>query len=274
MYHQSDLIYRYDGSFDGLLCCVFESYEKKEIPMNILLSDASQTLLFSDKTISTDLEKANRVLSSIPQKIGVRALDFIRHAFLTCFSQKELYILLFLRLGYAHGPAVMSMLTHDVVNTLCKAVKHLEKESHLLKGFLHFSVFDNVLVGEIEPKNYVLPLLTQHFCERYPEERFLIYDKTHAMGLIYQPYQSSVIPIESLELPAADAAEQTFRELWQLFYNTIAIESRYNPKCRMNLMPKRYWAYMTEFGRTKKAIPPQLPRVSEKLINVPKLITE
>lgn len=269
MPNQSDLIYRYDGSFDGLLCCVFESYEKKEIPLNILVPDASQSQLFSGKVIPTDLPKAGRVLASIPQKMGTSALDFVRHAFLTCLAQKELYILLFLRLGYHYGPAVMNMLTNDVVHTLFKAVKHLNKESHLLKGFLRFSIFNNVLVGEIAPKNYVLPLLVQHFCERYPEERFLIHDKTHGMGLVYQPYQSAVIPIGTLEMPEADEEEQMFRELWRLFYDTIAIQGRYNPECRMSHMPKRYWKYMTEFGGPQKNIPSKLPGFSGKLLSIP-----
>ncbi|HWR45556.1 hypothetical protein [Sporomusa sp.] len=112
MHNQSDLIYRYDGSFDGLLCCVFESYEKKEIPMDILLPDTSQPLLFSVKEIPTDLQKASRVLASIPKKLGTVALNFVRHAFLTCLVQKELNILLFLRLGYRHGPSVINMLTN------------------------------------------------------------------------------------------------------------------------------------------------------------------
>ena len=248
MFNQSNLIYRYDGSFDGLLCCVFESYNNKEIPMDILLPNTPQTLLFQTKEIATDSQKASRVLASIPKKIGVHALDFVRHAFLTCFTQKELYILLFLRMGYRYGPSVMGMLTDDVVNKLVKTVKHLNNESHLLKGFLRFSIFNNVLVAEIEPKNYVLPLLTQHFCERYPEERFLIYDKTHGMALAYQPYQSAVISIEALEMPEPDEEEESFRELWRLFYDTIEIQARHNPQCRMSHMPKRYWKNMTEFG--------------------------
>ncbi|MBC8014371.1 MAG: TIGR03915 family putative DNA repair protein [Sporomusaceae bacterium] len=252
MFNQSNLIYRYDGSFDGLLCCVFESYDKKEIPVDILRPDTTQTLLFPAKEITTDSQKASRVLASISKKIGDQALDLVSHAFLTYFTQKELYILLFLRMGYRYGPSVMSMLTDDIVNTLFKAVKHLDRESHLLKGFVRFSVFSNILVAEIEPKNYVLPLLKQHFCERYPEERFLIYDKTHGMALVYQPYQSTIIPIEALEMPEPDEQEQSFRELWRIFYDTIEIQGRINPKCRMSHMPKRYWKYMTEFGYPQK----------------------
>lgn len=247
----TNVVYQYDGSFDGLLCCVFESYDKKEIPLDIVLPDAAQMMLVPIKSIPTDLEKAKRVLASIPVKIGFSSLDFVRRAFLTYFAQKELYILLFLRLGYRHGYAVMEMLSDDVVHTMVKAVRHLDRESHLFKGFIRFSIFNDILVAEIEPKNYVLPLLLQHFCERYPEERFLIYDKTHGMALVYQPYQSAIIPIDDLSLPEPDEAEESYRALWQVFYNTIEIKGRHNPKCRMNLMPKRYWKYMTEFGNTQ-----------------------
>jgi probable DNA metabolism protein len=263
---QSDLVYYYDGSFDGLLCCVFESYEKREIPLDILLSSAAP-LLFSGKTIATDQHKAGRVVRSIPPKLGTAALHFVRQAFLTCLPRKELYILRFLRLGYRHGPRVMGMLTDEVVQTLFKAVKQLNNESHLLKGFLRFSVFNNVLVGEITPKNCVLPLLSHHFCARYPEERFLILDKTHGMGLLYQPYQARVIPVVDLELPAADEEEQAYRALWQLFYDTIAIKQRYNPVCRMSHMPKRYWQNMTEFGRPENHISPKLTGGGERLLN-------
>lgn len=248
MNHRSNPVYRYDGSFDGLLCCVFESYEQKEIPADVIAPDTPQAMLFPVKDIPTDMEKANRVLTSIPKKIGSAALDFVRHAFLTCLAHKELYILLFLRKGYRCGPAVMSMLTDDTVNALWKAVRHLNKESDLLRGFLRFSLFNNILVAEMEPKNYVLPLLLRHFCARYPEEHFLIYDRTHGMALVYRPYQSAVIPIGDLELPEPDAEEQSFRELWRLFYDTIEVQGRHNPRCRMSHMPKRYWKYMTEFG--------------------------
>lgn len=248
----SNVIYYYDGSFEGLLCCVFESYEKREIPSDILVADTPQTTFLPVKEIYTDLEKADRVLISIPKKISEEALDFIKHAFLTCLPQKEKEILLFLRLGYRVGPQVTNMLADDVVDTLTKAVKHLNNETHLLTGFIRFSDFQGALVAEIEPKNFVLPLLSQHFCERYPEERFLIYDKAHGMALIYQPYHPEIMAIEHLELPEPDEKELFFRDLWKLFYNTIEVEGRHNPKCRMSHMPKRYWKNMTEFGTSHR----------------------
>jgi probable DNA metabolism protein len=246
---RSNLVYHYDGSFDGLLCCVFESYEKKEVPSDIFSPETPQTMLFPVKDIITDIKKSSRVLASIPTKIGAQALEFVQRSFLTCLPQKELYLLLFLRQGFRFGPPVMNMLADDVVNTLFKAVKHFEHESHLLKDFIRFSIFQNALVAEIEPKNIVLPLLTQHFCERYPEERFFIYDKTHGMALLYQPYKPTIISVEELQMPEPDEEEQSIRELWRLFYDTIEIQGRHNPRCRMSHMPKRYWKYLTELDR-------------------------
>lgn len=255
MLDRADLIYRYDGSFEGLLCCVFESYAEKEIPCEILLPDISQGVLFPVKVIATDAKKADRVLASISEKIGASALDLVRHTFLTCLPQKELYILKFLCIGYQHGPRVMDMMTHEVVHTLLKAVKHLKNESQRFKGFLRFSVFNNALVAEIEPKNYVLPMLSRHFSDRYPEEHFLIFDRTHNMALVYRPYESKIVAIESLTLPEPDEEEMAFRQLWRLFYDTIEVEKRNNPKCRMNNMPKRYWKYMTEFAGEQSSVP-------------------
>ena len=151
----SSIVYSYDGSFEGSYA-VCSKVLKKEVPAEVLLKDALRGAL-SRKNITTDLHKSDRVLSAVTEKIGVSALNFVRHAFLTCLPQKERYILLFLRKGFRYGASVMDMLTDDVVNTLFKAVRHLKRESHLLKGFIRFSVFNDVLVAEIEPKNCVLP---------------------------------------------------------------------------------------------------------------------
>lgn len=239
--------YSYDGTFEGLLCCVFESYEKKEMPPAIFGPDEAQTTLFPAREIATDLSKAWRVAASIPRKISGEAQELVRLAFLTCLPQKELYILRFLRLGYRYGGGVVGMLADDTVHALQKAVGQLRNESHLLSGFVRFSVSDGALTAVIGPKNQVLPLLAPHFCARYADEAFLIYDKTHGMALVYQNGRHEIIPVEALTLPEPDEHERGFRRLWRAFYQTIAIRERDNPRCRMTHLPKRYWEYMTEF---------------------------
>ena len=38
---RTDIAYLYDGSYEGFLCCVFESFEKREIPSDILTEDGA-----------------------------------------------------------------------------------------------------------------------------------------------------------------------------------------------------------------------------------------
>ena len=76
----------------------------------------------------------------------------------------------------------------------------------------------------------------------------MIFDENHNAALFHRPGESKIIPLTELTLEAPDEEEQKYRALWQAYYETIAIKARYNPKCRMSHMPKRYWDFMTEFG--------------------------
>ncbi|MEA4902617.1 TIGR03915 family putative DNA repair protein [Desulfitobacterium sp.] len=248
----TDLVYTYDGSFEGLLCCVFESYEKKEIPQNILPPDGQPGLFDACKFIETDHEKAQRVYDSIPIKISLEAQELVKLGFLTCVHQKELLIFRFLRLGYKVGGRIMSMLTDDTVDSLQKAVHHLTFEAHRYKGFIRFSIYNEALVAVIEPKNFVLPVIAAHFANRFRNEVFMIYDKTHKSALIHQARRVEIVEIDDLELPELEEKEAEFRRLWQQYYKTIGIESRYNPRCRMTFMPKRFWNQLTEFYPEKE----------------------
>jgi probable DNA metabolism protein len=49
-----------------------------------------------------------------------------------------------------------------------------------------------------------------------------------------------------VEFPGISVSEARYQALWKRFYDTIAIEGRINPRCRMTHMPKRYWENMLE----------------------------
>ncbi|MEG1878762.1 MAG: TIGR03915 family putative DNA repair protein, partial [Pseudoflavonifractor sp.] len=165
----------------------------------------------------------------------------------TCLPERELCLWRFLEYGYARGPSVVRDLTDDRVSVLTKAVYHLNHEAHLLTGFLRFSQQEGLLCAEIAPKNQVLPLLRTHFCARYAGEAFVIYDRTHRQALFCQPGRWAIVPLAEFQTAAPGREELDYRRLWRRFYDTIAIEGRCNPKCRMSHMPKRYWGTMTEF---------------------------
>ena len=247
-YAQTPVAYTYDGSMAGFFCCVFESVVLRELPSVILPYGQGQPMLIQTKEILSDPDKSRRVRDSIPVRISEEALDLIETVFLSCLEQKELRMLKFLLLAYREGAKVLRMLGHPDVATLLDAEKHLMKEAHLLKGFVRFSDYDGVLAAHISPKNFVLPFLANHFCERFAEEEFILYDKVHKAALLYQNHRRSIVRLEEMPFPQAAAVEERYRALWKQFYQSITIEARNNPRCRMTHMPKRYWENMTEMA--------------------------
>ena len=62
MSDRTTVMYYYDGTYNGFLSCVFESFAEKETPAAILpVDEADQTCLFGAKYIETDLRRAERV---------------------------------------------------------------------------------------------------------------------------------------------------------------------------------------------------------------------
>ena len=82
MSDRTTVMYYYDGTYNGFLSCVFESFAEKETPAAILpVDEADQTCLFGAKYIETDLRRAERVRVSIPKKMGMEAQDLLERAF-------------------------------------------------------------------------------------------------------------------------------------------------------------------------------------------------
>ena len=246
MHNRSDIVYIYDGSYDGLLCCIFESFEKKELPADIQSVEAPQLTLYQTRLIETDFDKSERVKRGIINKASHDAYALVRQGYYTCLANKERVILDYVRICMQHGSKVLRMISDDTVCALQGAVRYLGSESHKLKGFIRFSMHNGILVSIIEPNNFVLPNIAPHFCDRYSEEAFVIYDQSHGAALIYRPHEASIIEVDEYDAPVYDQDEEFYRSLWKTFYNTIAIDERYNPRCRMGFMPKRYWKHLTE----------------------------
>ncbi|MDR1195316.1 MAG: TIGR03915 family putative DNA repair protein [Endomicrobium sp.] len=246
-FSKSNIIYIYDGAFEGFLCCVFESFTRKEIPSDILSQKDAHTNLLEQFNITTDIKKANRVKKSIPQKMGFEAFALLENTLLTCLKHKEMFMLDFMRLGYKAGSKITNMLDNNTVMTLTKAVKQMANEVNKFTGFIRFSVHGDLLISKIKPKNYVLRHIAPHFAARMPNEKFVIFDETHNMICAYAKGRYAISEISGIELPKADNEEQRYRNLWKMFHDTIAIKTRKHPNCQMTLMPKRYRSNMTEF---------------------------
>ena len=242
----NEMIYIYDGTFEGLLCCIFDSYANKEVLTAITNDEDAAPILFPTRAISTDAAHAARVLRKL-HKLSPWGEELVRRGYLTCMEDKEIRIYWLVAKLLREGPGFLRDFSDETLHPMAAAVRHLNGEAHLLKGFVRFSELGGVLGSEIEPKNRVLPILRSHFCSRYQNEKFFIYDRTHHEALFYAAGKAVIRPLADFQMAPPDETEANYRLLWKRFYDTIAIKERENPQLRMSNMPKRYWNTMTEF---------------------------
>lgn len=247
-----EVVFQYDGTFEGFLCCVFESYVHKELPIAFYSDEEGCVLSFySVRTIHTLPENAQRVYRSL-HKCSSSAAQLLRRAFLTCLEEKELHLYHLVRKLYKEGPSFLKNQADEVYHPIAKALRHMNGEVEKLRGFVRFSDYNGILGAEIEPKNRVLPLLRHHFCSRYANESLFIYDRNHKEVLFYAKGRSRIVPVDNLQLSLPGEEEIHYRALWKRFYETIAIKERTNPRCQNTFLPKRYRGTMTEFLPTEQ----------------------
>lgn len=242
----TERIYLYDGSFDGLLCCIFESYAKREVPTAIFRDEDCAPALFETRRIETDAAHARRVYRKV-RALSPDAAYLLRRGFLTCMPEMEFHLYRLVARLLKEGPGFLRNLSDGTVYPVLKAVRFLGAECEKLRGFVRFSDLNGVLGGEIEPKNRVLPVLASHFCARFQNETFFLYDKTHREALFYAAGKASIVPLDHFEMAGPDEDEARCRLLWKRFFETVAIKERENPRCQNTNMPKRYRGMMTEF---------------------------
>lgn len=250
----SEVVFQYDGTFNGFLCCVYESYVHKEFPI-AFTGDEDCCSLYEVRYVPTDQAHAQRVYRSIV-RISHPAAGVLQRAFLTEMEDKECRLYALIQKLYREGPGFLRNRSDSVYYPVAKAIRHLNGELEKLRGFVRFSDYHGILGGEIEPKNRVLPLLRRHFCDRYANESFFLYDRTHRELLMYANGKSRILSVDQLTLNPPDEEEIQYRVLWKRFFDTVSIEARYNPRCQNTFLPKRYRSCMTEFQDIGEAINP------------------
>ena len=242
--HVTDTAYCYDGSFPGFLCCIFESYTKREIPSAVLGPEEGQITFFGTREIVTDTAHARRVANGLTQ-LGPVVQERITTGFLSTEEEKDLILLRFARRCFDAGPRAAQMLGDPDVNAAFALERNVNNEVCHFIEFLRFEERDGMLGAVIHPKNNVLPRLRWHFCNRLPDEDFLIYDATHGVALLRQSGQVQYLEMKQY-VPGADAEELNWQDLWKRFFHALTVKERRNAKAQMNHAPKHFWADMVE----------------------------
>ena len=117
---------------------------------------------------------------------------------------------------------------------------------------------DGTYLGVVSPDHDVLPLVVNHFQDRFGTQPWLIYDAKRRYGFYYDQQEVTRITFQEEETLPFDLEngklneevlsedDKLFQELWRTYFKAICIKERMNPKKQLNDMPRRYWKYMTE----------------------------
>lgn len=181
------ILYVYDGTFEGFLCCVFETVYSRNIPVGIIAQghckNQEQASCIVQK-IKTQKDKAIRVYVSIEKKICKQAQELVRDVFCSNLEKREMMLLRFLLFGYRHGKQVYFLKSHVHVKPLYEAQKKLYQEVELLTRWASFQKSKAGIFVKLTPKNFVLPYLYAYIHTNFPFTDTLFYDETHQTVLL------------------------------------------------------------------------------------------
>ena len=214
--------YRYDGTFAGFLTCTWDALEHNTEPVEFLLFD-DEASLWEVLEMPADEGRAKRLYAALARRVSPEFQKLIARGFLTCLPRKELDLLALIRRGLREGDRVRLDLSDPVLARVNLALTKMWTEWDHLKGFIRFSELDGALVGEIEPKNRVLPLLASHFAQRYPGDRLVLYDRTHHEVFLCDHGKWKLLPADDFRMGPAGAQERAFRAMWHDCYDTYHI---------------------------------------------------
>lgn len=155
--HVTDTVYRYDGTFQGFLCCIFESYSRKEIPAAVCAPDRGQISFYDSCEIVTDPARAQRVARGL-ERLGPTVKERITTGFLSDDPEHELILLRFARICFEKGPAAARATGDPDICAAFDLERAVNNEACKYIEFIRFEQRDMMLGTVIHPKNRILPL--------------------------------------------------------------------------------------------------------------------
>ena len=242
------ITYIYDGSFEGLLTSIYEAFYANVKPDDIKMKDVYIENFLVDKIyIETDIDKSQRVYEAIEAKISKESLKRVFYAYLSELPNSEILILKYLQLGFKIGPNVDLNLANEDVLNIDKIYKKVGNERHRVLGLLRFkNVKENILYAQVEPDHNVIALVASHFKERLSSENFIIHDTKREIAIFYNRKEWVIKDIEVPDPFLVKDMEESYEDLWRVYFNAISIKRKTNIKLQKRNMPMRYWKYLTE----------------------------
>jgi len=250
------MTYIFDGSLSGLLTAVFEWFERKPGKVKLKSIEIFQPEAFSESfTVNTNSEKSDRVWAGLQKKLKKEWLRKFYCSFLSEIPEAYNHLFQFTVYIFQHEKGAETNYGNDHVMALFKYAKSVEREKHRMEAFIRFQhTADGIFYTGIDPDFNVLPLISNHFKNRYADQQWIIYDLKRKYGLHYNLHSVEEITIDftsgvdskNPEAILLDEKEELYSVLWKDYFKSANIVARKNTKLHVRHVPKRYWKYLTE----------------------------
>ena len=246
--------YLHDGTLEGLLSCVFESYARHEDPEDIMPERLYQPRFEqSSLFVPANYEHARRVRQGIRREAGRAAFSAIAYA--STVDDPLVGIVVYRFIRYIMSPnsgrnkrrSVLNDLSNPLVADLVALQKRTANEAQKMRQFVRFSRLENgIWFARCNPNANVVPLVMRHFVERFNVQPFIIYDENHRIAGVYDGGSWQLVAGEAANIPPRSADDAYIEALWRQFYDSLSIQARYNPELRRHFMPVRLWQNLPE----------------------------
>lgn len=193
------LAYLYDGSLEGILCAIYDSYKRHEAVRDVYtLTNAQPRIGQIFHEVKTNIETATRVRQRLIDICGYDTYAAIRTASLSEDSNKGSACLSFARFAlglnrrrWKDATAKRINPTRAIASPEARPLLELERyvmnERHYMQQFLRFEELEgDVWVATCHPKASVVPLLMDYFVARFNTQSFIIYDARHQLAGVYE----------------------------------------------------------------------------------------
>lgn len=241
-------IYICENSIEGLMTAIYESYYSDDEVYDIVIKGKYQSdFTYQYREILTDYDKAQKVAYAIKTKISRLAFKYIVNAWLSETLLCGHHILEYIKLGFRIGGEINNMLTQDHVAFIHRMDRKVAFENHRFLGILRFSKMqDGTYLSKIAPDHNIISLMAEHFASRMATEKLIIYDEKRKSAILSDRGDWIIVHDVDLNTMEYSEDEYIFREMWQRYFETIAIKERTNKKLQRSFIPVRYWKNVVE----------------------------
>jgi probable DNA metabolism protein len=253
------MVFIYDGTYEGLLTCIFTVFNERTTPTAITPEGIYQpSLLDITQRIATSEDSAARVLKGVDERSQSRASFLMYKIFLSELPSCEMLIYGLVRAIIRQGnSAILENFANPHILTAAQIDKMINREVHRMHAFVRFQKSeDGLFCAAIDPDFNVLPLIGDHFERRYADQSWLIFDTRRHYGLYYDQEKMEFVGPDNAVLERTvrllqtnelqDEKEKQYQTLWKHYFKSVNINERNNAKLHLRHMPRRYWKYLIE----------------------------